>query len=50
VSDSSVAKDGIRLKDRSAAAGIPEYWIVDARPAVPVPTLLRQVGRGYPEM
>jgi Uma2 family endonuclease len=31
VSDSSVRKDQVRLREAYARAGIPEYWIVDAR-------------------
>jgi Uma2 family endonuclease len=31
VSDSSVRKDLIALRERYARAGIPEYWIIDAR-------------------
>jgi Uma2 family endonuclease len=31
LSDSSTRKDLIRLKTAYAAAGIPEYWVVDAR-------------------
>lgn len=50
VSNSSVAKDRLRLRDRYAAAGIPEYWIVDARPVIPVLTLLRRGIRGYREV
>ena len=31
LSDSSVRKDLVRLKAAYARAGIPEYWVVDAR-------------------
>lgn len=31
VSDSSVAKDTVALRDSYYAAGIPEYWLIDAR-------------------
>ena len=31
VSDSSVRKDLVALRERYARAGIPEYWIIDAR-------------------
>ena len=31
LSDSSVRKDKVRLKDAYERAGIPEYWLVDAR-------------------
>lgn len=34
VSDSSVRKDLVALRERYARAGIPEYWIIDARSAV----------------
>lgn len=50
VSPSSVAKDRIRLRERYAAAGIPEYWIVDARVAPPAMTVLRRSGRGFREV
>lgn len=31
VSDSSVQKDTVILRDRYALAGVPEYWLIDAR-------------------
>jgi Uma2 family endonuclease len=31
VSDSSVRKDTVRLRERYHKAGIPEYWLIDAR-------------------
>lgn len=36
LSDSSVAKDRKRLPELYAQAGIPEFWLADARSAVPV--------------
>jgi Uma2 family endonuclease len=50
VSDSSVAKDRLRLRNSYAVAGISEYWIVDARPSKPMLTVLRLVKRGYREV
>lgn len=49
VSNSSVAKDRIRLRARYARAGVPEYWIVDARSARPSLTVLVRAGREYRE-
>ncbi|MBI4861428.1 MAG: Uma2 family endonuclease [Candidatus Riflebacteria bacterium] len=50
VSDSSVAKDRLRLRSSYAIAGISEYWIVDARRSEPMLTVLRLVQRGYREV
>lgn len=50
VSASSVTKDRVRLRERYAAAGIPEYWIVDARGPSPQVTVLRRVARRYREL
>lgn len=50
VSASSRAKDCVRLRDRYARAGVPEYWIVDASEAAPSLTLLRRGRTGYREM
>lgn len=49
VSESSIAKDQLRLSECYAAARIPEYCIVDARAEIPRITLLRKVGRRYRE-
>ncbi|MCZ2342843.1 MAG: Uma2 family endonuclease [Bacteroidales bacterium] len=43
VSDSSVKKDTITLREAYFRAGIPEYWIADARGAQPI---LRILSRG----
>lgn len=50
VSQSSVAKDCVRLKERYAVAGIPEYWIADARRETPVLKVYRRVARRYREV
>lgn len=47
VSDSSVQKDLVRLRDAYHRAGIPEYWLVDARGAEPVFTVLAHHPDGY---
>ena len=36
LSDSSVKKDTVILKDKCAKAGVAEYWLVDARGAEPI--------------
>lgn len=50
LSESSVTKDRVRLRERYALAGIPEYWIVDARRSPPQLTVLRRVARRYREV
>jgi Uma2 family endonuclease len=50
VSDSSVAKDRIQLREAYAEARIPEYWIVDARAPTPELNVLRLSGRRYREI
>lgn len=47
VSDNSVAKDTQRLFQAYAAAGIPEYWIVDARGPRLQFTIYRATAKGY---
>lgn len=47
VSYSSVKKDTIILKRAYWEAGIPEYWLVDARQEVPLFTIYRHTSRGY---
>ena len=49
VSDSSETKDCELLRDRYFRAGIPEYWLADARGEAPKLTLLRAVAGGYEE-
>lgn len=49
VSDSSETKDCELLRDRYFRAGIPEYWLVDARGEAPKLTLLRAAAGGYEE-
>ena len=39
VSDSSVEKDTVDLPAGLFALGVPEYWLIDARPAEPVLTV-----------
>jgi Uma2 family endonuclease len=46
VSDSSVHKDTVLLKERYGRAGIPEYWLVDARGDLKF-DLFRHTARGY---
>ena len=47
VSDSSVRKDTVTLKSAYAAAGIPEYWLIDARGAKPSFEIYRHTPGGY---
>lgn len=47
VSDSSVEKDSQRLFQAYAAAGIPEYWLVDARGPRLQFTIYRCTSKGY---
>jgi Uma2 family endonuclease len=47
VSESSVHKDYRQLRKAYWEAGIPEYWLVDARKAPPRLELLRRGPRGY---
>ena len=47
VSTSSVRKDTETLRNLYWQAGIPEYWLADARGAEPVFTILRHTARGY---
>jgi Uma2 family endonuclease len=47
VSTTSVRKDTGTLRDLYWRAGIPEYWLVDARGDRPEFTILRRTARGY---
>ena len=47
VSDSSVYKDTERLRELYWKAGIPEYWLVDARRAPLTFDILRRTEKGY---
>ncbi len=47
VSDSSVQKDTVRLRELYRAAGVREYWLVDARREPPAFDILRRTARGY---
>ena len=47
ISRSSVRKDTAVLRQRYWQAGIPEYWLVDARGAVPRFEILRHAETGY---
>jgi Uma2 family endonuclease len=47
VSATSVRKDTETLRDLYWKAGIPEYWLIDARGDEPLFTLLRHAARGY---
>jgi Uma2 family endonuclease len=47
ISPSSAEKDLVRLRNLYAAAGIPEYWLMDVRGEKAELTILRQSGRGY---
>lgn len=47
VSTSSVRKDTVLLRDRYWKAGIPEYWLVDARKEPVAFDLLRRGTQGY---
>lgn len=47
VSDSSVEKDNVILRDLYWRAGVTEYWLVDARGDEPSFQILRHTARGY---
>lgn len=47
VSDSSVQKDNVILRDLYWRAGVTEYWLVDARGPEPSFQILRHTPRGY---
>jgi Uma2 family endonuclease len=47
VSDSSVRKDTVRLRDLYWKAGVREYWLVDARQEAPTFEILRHGGKGF---
>lgn len=47
VSNSSVRKDTVRLLDLYWRAGIPEYWLVDARGTTPLFTIFKHGRDGY---
>ena len=47
VSAKSVTKDTVTLRRLYWEAGVPEYWLIDARGAAPCFDLLRRMGRGY---
>jgi Uma2 family endonuclease len=47
VSDSSVKKDTVTLRDLYWKAGIPEYWLVDARGEEMEFEILRYTAKGY---
>jgi Uma2 family endonuclease len=47
VSPSSVKKDKVLLRQAYAEAGIPEYWLVDARKEPPTFDILVHKPRGY---
>src|SRR5262249_35359154 len=47
VSRRSVQKDTVDLRELYYAAGIPEYWLVDARQTPPLFEILRRGARGY---
>lgn len=47
LSDGSVRKDAVVLKEAYYQAGIPEYWLVDARGEEPVFDIFRHMARGY---
>jgi Uma2 family endonuclease len=47
VSTTSIRKDTEILRDLYWRAGIPEYWLVDARGARPFFSILRHTARGY---
>jgi len=49
VSDGSVRKDTVLLRERYWRAGIPEYWLVDARGEEVIFRLLCRKARGYAE-
>jgi len=47
VSDRSVKKDTVTLRDLYFRAGVTEYWLVDARGEKPQFDILRRAARGY---
>jgi Uma2 family endonuclease len=47
VSDSSVQKDTVRLRELYWKAGVREYWLVDARRSPPRFTILRAGAKGF---
>jgi Uma2 family endonuclease len=47
VSATSLRKDTETLRELYWKAGIPEYWLVDARGDAPAFALLRHAARGY---
>jgi Uma2 family endonuclease len=47
VSDSSLRKDTVRLREVYWKAGVREYWLVDARRAPPAFDLLRHTAKGF---
>jgi Uma2 family endonuclease len=49
VSPSSVRKDTVRLRGAYWEAGIPEYWLVDARGETPEFDILKRGPKGYSE-
>jgi Uma2 family endonuclease len=49
VSPSSVRKDTVRLRGAYWEAGIPEYWLVDARGDTPAFHILKRGPKGYTE-
>lgn len=49
VSDSSVQKDTVQLRELYWKAGVAEYWLVDARGSEVKFSLLKRNGKGYAE-
>jgi Uma2 family endonuclease len=47
ISDSSVQKDTVRLRELYRAAGVNEYWLVDARQEPLTFDILRRTARGF---
>lgn len=47
VSDSSVQKDTVRLRNLYGKAGVREYWLVDARREAPTFEILRRGEKGF---
>ncbi|MBI1832642.1 MAG: Uma2 family endonuclease [Planctomycetes bacterium] len=47
VSDSSVQKDTVVLKEKYALAGVPEYWLVDARGDQPIFEIWQLIDGAY---
>lgn len=47
VSDSSVQKDTVRLRNLYWKAGVCEYWLVDARREAPTFEILRRSEKGF---